>query len=217
MSPQINDAFISEWHPKYDEIEDDDCEYRKLVKLVSAAGGNISKDTFLRIWKWKGAMRVIRFTSIYVEGQRTKASTPELDQYDTLYVPAFRKAATLPPEQKLHALLGGTEKLPGVEAPTGSTIIHFIHPNTMPIIDVRTVETLYAAGRLSTKQRDLKHYEEFCKAIDQIRSDCHTNWTLREIDRALFVYHKLVLDKNNNGRKKHKKRDCRPYVLYVRL
>ena len=35
--------------------------------------GTISRETFLSIWKWKGAMRVIRHTSVYVEGQVTKA------------------------------------------------------------------------------------------------------------------------------------------------
>src|SRR5215469_11525720 len=42
-------------------------------------------------------------------------------------------------------LLAPGIKLPGVEAPTGFTILHFMPPQTMPIIDVRTVEVLYAA------------------------------------------------------------------------
>jgi hypothetical protein len=103
----------------------------------------------------------------------------------------------------LYALLGGPNKLPGLEAPTASTIIHFIDPDTMRIIDRRTVETLHTAGRISTKQCDLKHYEEFRNAIDRIKRDC-PNWTLRQIDTALFAYHKLVLDKNRSQRRKHR-------------
>jgi hypothetical protein len=64
----------------------------------------------------------------------------------------------------------------------------------MPIIDVRTVETLFEAGLISSKQRDLGHYEEYRLAIEGIRQRC-PGWTVRQIDRALFAYHKQVLDK----------------------
>jgi hypothetical protein len=117
-----------------------------------------------------------------------------LDEYESLYASAFRRAASEPPERKLAALLAPGVKLPGVEAPTGSTILHFMHPHSMPIIDVRTVEVLYAAGLLSTDRRDLAHYEEFRQAIEGIRHRC-PGWSLREIDRALFAYHKQLLEK----------------------
>ena len=154
------------------------------------SGGRISKETSLAIWKWKGAMRVIRRVGI--------------GEYDTLYAEAFRRAAAEPPERKLAALLDPSVKLPGVGAPTGSTILHFIHPESIPIIDVRTVEVLFEAGLVSTKQRDLGHYEEFRKAIGAIRHRC-PRWRLRQIDRALFAYHKRVLDKKGQRRK------CRSY------
>jgi hypothetical protein len=105
-SPQkavvIDDAFISEWHPKYDWTESDEEEYQKLVPIVSrelATAGTISKSTFLRIWKWKGAMRVIGHVSI--------------DAYDTLYAPTFRRAASEPSERKLAMLVASGVKLPG--------------------------------------------------------------------------------------------------------
>ena len=148
------------------------------------SGGTISKETFLAIWKWKGANRAIRHV--------------RLDEYDSRYAEAFRRAASELPERRLAALLADAVKLPGIRAPSGSTILHFIDPDTMPIIDVRTVEVLFAAGLVSTKQRDLKHYEEFRLAIEGIRQRCpHRN--LREIDRALFAYHKQVLDYSGHG------------------
>lgn len=180
---KIDDAFIGEWHPKYDCIEDDEPEYRRLVDAVArdiGVKGTISRETFLDIWKWKGAMRVIRHV--------------RMDRYEELYAETFRRAASEPPERRLAAILAPGVKLPGVEAPTGSTIIHFIWPQSMPIIDVRTVEVLFRAGLVSTKHRDLRHYEEFRKAIEGIRHRC-PSWSLRQIDRALFVYHKEVLDK----------------------
>jgi hypothetical protein len=69
----------------------------------------------------------------------------------------------------------------------------------MPIIDVRTVEVLYTAGLISTDRRDLAHYEEFRKAIEGIRQRC-PGWSLREIDRALFAYHKQVLERSTTER-----------------
>ena len=190
-SPQnaviIDDAFISEWHPKYDWTENDEDEYQKLVAAVArdiASAGTVSKSTFLRIWNWKGAMRVIGHVL--------------LDAYETLYAPAFRRAASEPPERKLAALIAPSVKLPGVEAATGSTLIHFMHPDSMPIIDVRTCEVLFAAGLVSTDRKDLAHYEEFRRAIDGVKRRC-PRWTLRQIDRALFAYHKQVFEKGGSG------------------
>jgi hypothetical protein len=207
MTLQIDDAFIRKWEPIYDDpqIGGDDEDYiteagvrrkgyKTLVTTVARemnSTGTISKSTFLDIWVWKGAMRVIGLTRIYVEGQKTV--TAEEDEYETRYAPAFRRAASAPPERKLAELLADGMKLPGVGAPTGSTLLHFIHSETMPIVDVRTVETLFAAGLISTELRELETYEEFRRAIDEIRRRC-PGWTLRQIDRALFAYHKQVLD-----------------------
>jgi hypothetical protein len=183
----IDDAFIGEWHPKYDWTESDEDEYQELVAVVArdlALAGTVSRSTFLRIWNWKGAMRVIGHVLI--------------DAYDTIYAPAFRRAVSEPPERKLAALIAPGVKLPGVEAATGSTLIHFIHPDSMPIIDVRTCDLLFAAGLISTDRKDLAHYEEFRRAMDGIRLRC-PRWTLRQIDRALFAYHKQVFDKGGSA------------------
>lgn len=150
MTHQIDDAFIRKWESMYDdpEIGGDDEDYitgagvrrkgyKTLVTTVARemnSTGTISKSTFLDIWVWKGAMRVIGLTTIYVEGQKTV--TAEEDEYETRYAPAFRRAASAPPERKLAELLADGVKLPGVGAPTGSTLLHFIHSEAMPIIDV---------------------------------------------------------------------------------
>ena len=106
-----------------------------------ATTGTISKNTFLRIWKWKGAMRVIGHVLI--------------DAYDTLYAPTFRRAASEPPERKLAALIAPGVKLPGVEAATGSTIIHFMHPETCQSSTCAHAEVLLAASLISTERKDL--------------------------------------------------------------
>lgn len=179
----IDENFIREWHPRYDRIADDEPEYRRLVELVAselASKGTISKETFLAIWAWKGAMRVIRFINI--------------EEYESLYAEAFRRAYAAAPHHRLQALIGPGVKLPGVEAATGSTLLHFMDPETMPIIDVRTIGVLFAAKLISSRQKDLDHYDGFRRAIDSVRSSC-PNWTIRQIDRALFAYHTEVLAK----------------------
>ncbi len=185
MDLRIDDAFIGQWAPKFvepgigGEYEHNYPGILKAVALEIKSSGTLSEELFLKIWKWKGAMRVIRHV--------------RMDQYPSRYASAIGRAVREPPARKLLALLGEDEKLPGVGAPTGSTILHFIHPKYMPIIDIRTVETLYKAGRVKTKMRDLEHYEEFRRAIDGIRRQCPSR-TLRQIDKALFAYHKIVID-----------------------
>ena len=185
----IDDAFIRGWEPRYDRIANDEPEYRRLVRVVAgeiASSGTISEETFRAIWNWKEATRAIHHV--------------RMGEYSTLYAEAFRRAVAAPPERKLYLLLEPGAKLPGVGGPTGSTLLHFIHPETMPIIDVRTVGVLFAAGLIKTKQCDLEHYEEFRQAIYGIRSRC-PGWTLRQIDRALFTYHTEVLDKGGQAAK----------------
>lgn len=103
------------------------------------------------------------------------------------YGRAIGRVVSERPERKLDALVG----LPGIGAPTASTLIHLIHPDSMPIIDVSTAETLRNAGLIGSNRASFSGYEEFRKAIDSIRQRCR-RWTLREIDRALFAYHKQV-------------------------
>ncbi len=183
----IDDEFIREWHPQYDSTESDEDEYQRLVFAVArdrASVGTISRETFLAIWKWKRAMRVIRHV--------------RMEEYETVYALAFQHAASEPPEGKLAALLLPGIKLPGIDAATGSTIIHFIHPQTMPIMDVRTIGVLFEVGFISTSRKDLAHYEEFRRAIEDIRGSC-PHWNLRQIDRALFAYHKQFLGMGVGG------------------
>jgi len=180
----IDDSFIQEWAPRYDRIAGDEPEYQRLVGAVAediASTGTLSRETYLAIWHWKGAMRTIRFV--------------QLEVYEERYAEAIRQAVRTSPQQRMDVLIGTGGKLPGVEAPTASTLLHFMHPEEMPIIDVRTVGVLFVAGLISSPRRDLEHYEEFRQAILGIQSSCPER-SLREIDRALFAYHKENLDKS---------------------
>jgi hypothetical protein len=61
-------------------------------------------------------------------------------------------------------------------------------------MDVRTCETLYHHGYIKSKIRDEKRYPDFRKAILGIQKQCG-QYSLRQIDKALFAYHKLELSK----------------------
>jgi hypothetical protein len=63
----------------------------KAVALEIKSSGTLSPELFLRIWKWKGAMRVIRHV--------------RMAEYASRYAPAIGRAVKEPPARKLLVLL----------------------------------------------------------------------------------------------------------------
>lgn len=59
-------------------------------------------------------------------------------------------------------------------------------------MDVRAAEVLYYSGYLNAKSRTQNNYVNFCRAISNIAKE--SKCTIREIDRALFAYHKIELE-----------------------
>jgi len=172
---KIDHSFISTWHPKYDEIANDEAEYKNLVILTNTEireKSTISNQTFIRILNWKsprvkGIVRLNEF-SVYEKGISAAYSAEE--------------------NEKLKILI----RLYGIGTPVGSTILHFIYPNSFPIIDIRTAETLYYACRIKSKSTDFSHYASFRSGMLKIAKE-NPSFTLREIDRALSAYHKIYL------------------------
>lgn len=88
--------------------------------------------------------------------------------------------------------------LPGVRMPVASTILHFIYPKRFPIVDYRTVETLQHFDCLNKSRsryffRDtIAGYRVFQRVMLNIARQ-RQKWSLRQIDRALFAYHKEEL------------------------
>jgi len=76
-----------------------------------------------------------------------------------------------------------------------SVVLHFMFPDTYPIYDVRTVEALNYFGYLESKTVSHKRYTKFCKVLNEIKRYVD-NYSLREIDRALFAFHKQKLVKD---------------------
>lgn len=177
----IDDAFIGKWHPQYDQSEHDEKEYQKIVADVSKEVPKIhtiSKSTFERILNWK-APRVKHFV--------------KLEEFDD-YAKGIKQALQASEERKLAIL----DDLDGIGVPVASTILHFIYPRSFPIMDVRTAEVLYFLGYIKSKQRDQKRYVPFRFAILGIQQQ-YPQWSLREIDRALFAYHKREREPKTRG------------------
>jgi hypothetical protein len=174
----INSSFISEWHPRYDEIANDEEEYRDLVNIISreiGQIGTITKETFTQILHWK---------SPRVKG------IANLNQFSD-YERGIYHAHRADENQKLLILV----QLRGIAGPVGSTILHFMYPSFFPIIDLRTTQVLYYAGYISKRSSDPKYYLVFKSAIHQIARDCY-GFTLREIDRALLLITRSSWNKN---------------------
>jgi hypothetical protein len=96
----------------------------------------------------------------------------------------------------------------GIGAPVGSTILHFMYPDSFPIIDIRTAETLHHAGLIDSRSTDLSRYPSFRTEMLKIAKE-NQQFTLREIDRAVFAYHKIYLDpisKQSTGSKELKRK-----------
>jgi len=190
-SAKIDHNFISEWHPKYEQISSDEGEYRNLVATVRkelTEEATISKETFIRILDWKAA--------------RVKGIV-RLEEF-CVYQEAVGKAFVADENDKLEILVQEW----GIGAPVGSTILHFMYPDSFPIIDIRTAETLHHAGLIDSRSTDLSRYPSFRTEMLKIAKE-NQQFTLREIDRAVFAYHKIYLDpisKQSTGSKELKRK-----------
>lgn len=186
---RIDDQFIQTWHPRYDDTEDDEPEYKKLLNNVSveiSTDGSLEKQTFTEILNWKSAR---------VKGRIDWSNFEK-------YTNAIRKCHAASGMERMELLVD----LPGIGAPVASTFLQFLYPSTFPIIDRRTVGVLRHFGYIQHKSTGIAQYPAFMAAILAIRNSCPT-WSLREIDRAVFAYHKqnsalfgTLSEPNNAGR-----------------
>lgn len=172
MPNYIDDQFIQAWHPRYDETEDDEPEYRRLLNKVAvemASSRSLTRQTFTEILNWKSAR---------VKGRIDWAA------FET-YANAFNKFQKVFGMERMKLLVD----LPGIGAPVASTFLQFSYPSSFPIIDRRTVDVLRHFGYIQYKSTGIAQYPAFMAAILAIRDYC-PKWSLREIDRAVFAFHK---------------------------
>jgi hypothetical protein len=174
----IDNAFIDKWEAEYDKIEGDDKKYEIIIEQVKediSRTGTISKDTLEEIYNWKAA----RAKGYVKWGDYSK------------YEGAIGNSLRAPGDKKIAIL----DDLPGIGIPVASTILHFVYPETFPIVDIRTVEFLQNAGYLDK----LKSYYYFRDTIQGYSIFCHVvkdicerlpKKRLRQVDKAMFAFHK---------------------------
>ncbi|TKJ18039.1 MAG: hypothetical protein CEE43_18985 [Promethearchaeota archaeon Loki_b32] len=165
---KLDEEFIDKWA----NTDIEEYEYNNIIKLVKndiETENTITKDTFERIINWKSA--------------RSKGYTRKREYEE--YKNTFTKILSV--ENKLEKLEG----LYGIGVPIASTILHFIYPDIYPIIDVRTIETLQSLGDIDkdVKRDTIKGYYIYRTIILDMSKK--TSRTLREIDKALFKFHKI--------------------------
>ncbi len=185
----INNRFIKNWIPD-DKIDnkkkEEEDEYNKILETIQEQDLRIDKATFQKLYDWKA--------------RRSKKHLEVEDNYE-LYESAFKEIHDLKDEEKIkfYRKTNERKKLPGILDPVASTILHFMYPDKFPIKDVRTVETLRDKGLLTEKVS----YNEYRKVIFEIRKNCEGEFSLRQIDRALFTFNenKELLLKVLEGKK----------------
>ena len=166
----IYSKFIKNWIPDDQDNPQED-EYKAILKTIQGQDLRIDKETFQKLYDWKAA--------------RSKKYLEVKNNYK-LYESAFKEISDLKDEEKIKFYLKTKErkKLPGILEPIASTILHFLYPDKFPIKDIRTVGTLRDKGLLTGKVS----YNEYRRVIFEIHKDCGAEFSLRQIDRALFTY-----------------------------
>lgn len=166
----INSRFIKNWIPD-DQNNPEEEMYKSILKTIQGQDLRINKETFQDLYDWKAA--------------RSKKYL-EVEKNYKLYESAFKEIHDLKDEEKIKFYLKTKErkKLPGILEPIASTILHFMYPDKFPIRDIRTVETLRDKGLLTGKVS----YNDYRTEIFKIYDNCKGEFSLHQIDRALFTY-----------------------------
>jgi hypothetical protein len=175
VKTHVDKNFIISWHPLYDKpgVGDDYIGYDDLLNDVSRdiSQGSISESTFRGIIDWKAP--------------RVKGKIRKNYEY---YNEAIKQVLVSQDREKLQILVD----LDGIGVPVASTILNFIYPDKFPIMDVRVTEALYEFGYIDVKARSPKNYFKYREEILKIVQE--SGCPMRMLDRALFAYHKLIID-----------------------
>ena len=178
---KIDSVFIEKWEKEYSE--EDEKKYNDILNRVKNDLENIAGilfSTFKKLYNWKTRGR--SYNNIIKE------------QYETIYNENIKISIELPDDKKIYILNG----MPGVRIAVASTILHFIYPNQFPIIDVNTIKALKELGYYEPhekieKLRDYpESYNDYRRKVLKMQKFIGGDWTLHQIDKALFSYGKYL-------------------------
>ena len=181
MTHKIDSEFIRKWSSCYDLLEHDESEYKSIVEATRSqlkADGRISQKLFVRIVRWKAARLLGR--GLIGKGLSEEGYGP--------YDEAIKRALAASENEKISCL---KLKGKGIDTAVASTILHFMYPDSFPIMDFRTLEVLHRLGCINSKSKEPENYPKFAAVLRSIAEKTHHS--LRVVDRALFAYHKVCI------------------------
>ena len=134
--------------------------------LAARARGHYTRSEFMTVCRWK-----------------TPRSGPKVasNSASAIRVATRRAFVTTDPAEQMATLLA----LAGVGVPTASVLLHFAFPESLPILDVRALESLGVTGRSSYTPAFWAHYADACRELASANGV-----SLRTLDKALWQYSK---------------------------
>ena len=145
----------------------------RLGEVVNKRGW-LEKSEFLTICLWK-SRRPKRLYNLNTEKEIVSKSKLTFKEKDEL--------------KKIKILT----ELKGVQIPTASAILSVVNPDIYPIIDVRCIQSLTDLGMIKWKTITENTWIEYLKIIRNLSKE--NNKTAREIEKGLFAYNRINLDK----------------------
>jgi len=136
--------------------------------------GWLEKSEFLTIclWKSRRPKRLYDLNSSKVIVSKSKLSFIEKDELKRMKI---------------------LTELKGVQIPTASAILSVINPEIYPIIDERCIQSLQDLGVIKWKTITENHWIEYLSIIRGLSKE--KNKSARDIEKGLFAYNRINLDK----------------------
>lgn len=186
-----------------------DAEYSNIKKLVQALPeSKEAADTFVS--QDANAVYALIIPLIKIKNYKSQIPFPEeFFRAARLIVDIKNSDTTKNFSDEITRLIGEFLRIKGFQLPTVSAVLHFCHPSIYPIVD-RNIEA--ACGLLSnefpdefdekdapilpaatTSERNkIAKYQAFIKFLSRIKqahnNQFGTNYSYRELDKALMVY-----------------------------
>ena len=171
--PGFMDSFSKNFERYIREYSIENVLYEEGYKFLQR--GWLERDEFLKICLWKSRRSKVLLRKNKEE--RVRSIT--------------RKAFAEPDEaMKIKTL----QKLSGVGLPMASAILSVTDPQKYPVIDIRTMQALKKMSLIEYKTITINSWLKYLDVIEELKKKFKKS--AREIDKALFAYHRLQLDKD---------------------
>ncbi len=145
---------------------------------------DLGKDIFSRGW-----LNRYEFLTICLWKSRRPKRLYELNKSDEIKTQT--KSSFKEKDEKAKILL--LTQLKGVSIPTASAILCVSNPTEYPIIDIRCVKSLFHLGYIKWTTITERSWIEYLEIVRELARQ-HGK-TSREIEKGLFAYNRIQLDK----------------------